>query len=137
MEGLKESTRSRTTSLATAEAERDGLKGRLQREANRADELQRLVNIWSRCESTLPQTVVAKYIKSAEFEDFIDRLTMGAFRMGALEFWEAVLHTQPPSTVEAADEAVPAQLAEATFSIVPPPLKFELSLGDLDRDVDS
>ena len=54
MEELKESTRSRTASLAAAEVERDELKGRLQQETKRADELQCLVNIWSRRESTLP-----------------------------------------------------------------------------------
>ena len=31
---------------------------------------------------------------------------------------------------------VPAQLAEVALSTVPPPPKFELSLADLDRDVD-
>ena len=47
-----------------------------------------------------------------------------------------MLHTQPLSIVEVADEEVPAQLVEAILSIVPPPPRFELSPGDLDRDVD-
>ena len=136
VEELRESTRSRTASLATAEAERDELKGRLHQEARRASELQRLVDIWLRREGNLPQTVVAKYVQSAEFMGFVNRLTVGAFRMGALEFWEAVLRTQPLSTVEATDEHVPAYLAEATLSTVPPPPKFQLSPTDLDRNVD-
>ena len=136
VEGFKESTRARTVALAATEAERDAHKMRLQQEKSRAEELQCLVDVWSRRESTLPQTVVAKYVQSAEFGSFVDRLTMGAFRMGALEFREAVLHTHPPSTVEAADEEVPALLAEATLSTVPPPPRFELSPADLDRPVD-
>ena len=94
------------------------------------------MDIWSRRESTLPQTVVAKYVRSVVFEDFVDRMTVGAFCMGALKFWEVVLCTHPPSTVEAADEDVPARLAEATLSTVPPPPKFELSPANLDRPVD-
>ena len=39
--------------------------------------------------------------------------------------------------MEAADEEVPAQLAEATLSTVPPPPRFELSPTDLDQPVNS
>ena len=66
----------------------------------------------------------------------MERLTVGAFRMGALEYRKAILEDHPVSLVEAADRAVPANLAEPELSGVPPPPKFVLSLEDYDRKVE-
>ena len=100
------------------------------------EDLRRDVNTWAQREASLPLAAVAKYVKSAEFKDFVERLTVGAFRIGALEYRKAILEDHPVSLVEAADRAVPTNLAEPELSGVPPPPKFVLSAEDYDKAVE-
>ena len=93
------------------------------------------MNTWAQCEANLPLTVVAKYVETIEFKGFVERLTMGAFRIRALEYCNAILADHPVSLVEAADREVPALSAEPEISGVPPPPRFALSPGDYDREV--
>ena len=61
---------------------------------------------------------------------------MGAFQMGALEFYKAVLVDHPTSVVETADRVIPAHLTEPELSRIPPPPKFLLTPEDFDRNVE-
>ena len=133
---LKASSRSNAEALATLEAEKGQLGGRLQEELQKNEDLRRDVNTWAQREANLPLAVAAKYVKSAEFKDFVERLTVGAFRMGALEYRKAILEDHPVSLVEAADRAVLANLTEPELSGVPHPPQFVLSAEDYDREVE-
>ena len=79
---------------------------------------------------------MAKYVRTIEFKDFVERLTVGAFQMGALEYRNAILEDHPASLVESADRAVLALLAEPALSGAPPPPRFSLSREDYDREVE-
>ena len=46
-------------------------------------------------EANLPLVTVAKYVESSEFKSFVERLFVGAFRMGALEYRQAILEDHP------------------------------------------
>ena len=135
LDELRASSRSHTESLGALESERGQLKDRLREEQEKNEELRRDIGAWKRREANLPFAVVAKYVETSEFKDFVERLTVGAFQMGALEYRNAILVDNPVSLVESADQAVPALLAEPELSGAPPPPQFSLSQEDYDREV--
>ena len=135
LDELRASSRSHAESLGALESERGQLEDRLHAEQQKNEALRRDVDTWTHREANLPLVTVAKYVESSEFKNFVERLSVGAFRMGALEYRQAILEDHPVSLVEAADRAVPALLAESELSGAPPPPRFSLSQEDYDREV--
>ena len=79
----------------------------------------------------MPRFVVAKYVESREFKDFVKRLTVGAFQMGALGYRNTVIKSQPTTPLEEADDKVSiVHVASTELSTTPPAPRFVMKHDD-------
>ena len=109
---------------------------RLKKEKDRAELYKHSVGVWQGREASMPRTVVAKYVDSEEFKNFVERLTVGAYQMGALGYRNAVIESHPTISLEEADDAVPAvHVASTELSTTPPAPRFAMGLDDWGREI--
>ena len=94
------------------------------------------VGVWEWDKAKMPRTMVADYVESKAFQDFVKRLTVGAFQMGALGYRNAIVESQPTIPLEEADEKVSVVHVTSTeLSTTLPVPQFPMEYDDWKWDV--